>query len=105
MKRSDSVSGPFHVKRIALAPIRAYQRWISPSRPRRCKYEPTCSAYAAQAIGRYGILRGLILGVWRVLRCNPWSHGGFDPVEAQTLFRQPEPPSSPRVGGPESPHA
>ena len=85
---------PSLVRRIAIAPISVYQRVISPLFPRRCKYEPTCSAYAAQAIGRYGILRGLILGAWRLLRCNPWSHGGFDPVEAQTLFRQPEPPSS-----------
>ena len=54
--------------------------------PRVCKYEPTCSHYAVQAIGRYGILRGLVLAGWRLLRCNPWSHGGFDPVEAQRLF-------------------
>ncbi len=69
---------------------------ISPALPRRCKYEPTCSAYAAQAIGRYGILRGLVLAVWRVLRCNPFSHGGFDPVDAQRLFRsRPAPPRTP----------
>jgi putative membrane protein insertion efficiency factor len=86
---SDRPSRP---RRIAVAPIIVYQRLISPLFPRRCKYEPTCSAYAAQAIGRYGILRGLVLAGWRLLRCNPWSHGGYDPVEAQTLFRQP--PSS-----------
>jgi uncharacterized protein len=74
------------LRRVALAPIVAYQRVISPALPRRCKYEPTCSAYAVQAIGRYGILRGLVLAGWRVLRCNPWSHGGYDPVSAQTLF-------------------
>ena len=74
------------LRRLAVAPIVAYQRVISPALPRRCKYEPTCSAYAVQAIGRYGILRGLVLAGWRVLRCNPWSHGGFDPVSAQTLF-------------------
>jgi uncharacterized protein len=74
------------LRRVAVAPIVAYQRVISPALPRRCKYEPTCSAYAVQAIGRYGILRGLVLAGWRVLRCNPWSHGGFDPVSAQTLF-------------------
>ena len=72
---------------LVLAPIRAYQRVISPALPRHCKYEPTCSAYAAQAIGRYGILRGVVLAGWRLLRCNPLSHGGFDPVEAQRLFR------------------
>jgi uncharacterized protein len=73
-------------RRIAVAPIWVYRHLISPAIPRRCKYEPTCSAYAAQAIGRYGILRGVVLAAWRLLRCNPWSHGGFDPVEAQTLF-------------------
>jgi putative membrane protein insertion efficiency factor len=74
------------LRRIAVSPIVAYQRVVSPALPRRCKYEPTCSAYAVQAIRRYGILRGLFLAVWRVLRCNPWSHGGYDPVEAQRLF-------------------
>jgi putative membrane protein insertion efficiency factor len=68
------------VKRIALAPVRAYQRRISPARPRRCKYEPTCSAYTVEAVERFGVLRGLLLGAWRLLRCNPFSHGGFDPV-------------------------
>jgi putative membrane protein insertion efficiency factor len=74
------------MRTLALAPIVAYQRVISPVLPRRCKYEPTCSRYAVQAIEEYGILRGLVLAVWRLLRCNPWSHGGYDPVEAQGLF-------------------
>ena len=74
------------VRRIAVAPIAVYQRLISPAFPRRCKYEPTCSAYAVQAIREYGILRGLVLAAWRLLRCNPFSHGGFDPVAAQRLF-------------------
>ncbi|MCW3012249.1 MAG: yidD [Solirubrobacterales bacterium] len=82
--------------RLLVAPITAYQRFVSPLLPRRCKYEPTCSAYASQAIGRYGMLRGLVLGSWRVLRCNPWSHGGYDPVEAQTLFRS-TPPGRPQA--------
>jgi putative membrane protein insertion efficiency factor len=73
--------------RALTAPIRLYQRLISPALPRRCKYEPTCSAYAAQAIKRFGPVRGMILAVWRVLRCNPFSRGGYDPVEAQRLFR------------------
>ena len=71
---------------VVIAPIVFYQRFISPGLPRRCRYEPTCSRYGVQAIQRYGILRGLVLAGWRVLRCNPWSPGGFDPVEAQTLF-------------------
>ena len=75
--------------RLVLAPIRAYQRVISPALPRRCKYHPTCSEYAVQAIGGYGILRGAVLAGWRLLRCNPFSHGGHDPVSAQTLFRRP----------------
>jgi uncharacterized protein len=72
---------------VALMPIRAYQRVISPALPRRCKYYPSCSQYAVEAIKRYGVLRGLVLAVWRLLRCNPWSHGGVDLVEHQRLFR------------------
>ena len=68
-------------------PIRVYQRLISPALGARCKYYPSCSQYAAQAIDRFGILRGLILAGWRLLRCNPWSRGGFDPVEDQRLFK------------------
>ena len=74
------------VQAVVLAPICVYQRVISPAIPRRCKYEPTCSRYAVDAIREYGILRGLVLGVWRLLRCNPWSYGGDDPVEAQQVF-------------------
>jgi uncharacterized protein len=74
-------------RRIVLAPITVYQRVISPALPRRCKYEPTCSAYTVQAVREYGILRGLVLASWRLLRCNPLSHGGFDPVSAQRLFK------------------
>ena len=75
------------MRRVLVAPIRGYQRFISPALPRRCKYHPSCSDYAVQAIRTYGVLRGLVLAAWRLLRCNPWSHGGFDPVEAQTIFR------------------
>ncbi|HEX4717106.1 MAG TPA: membrane protein insertion efficiency factor YidD [Thermoleophilaceae bacterium] len=75
------------MRRVLVAPIRGYQRFISPALPRRCKYHPSCSEYAVQAIRSYGVLRGLVLAAWRLLRCNPWSHGGFDPVEAQTIFR------------------
>jgi putative membrane protein insertion efficiency factor len=71
---------------IVTAPIAVYRRLISPALPRRCKYEPTCSRYAIDAIGSYGILRGVVLAVWRVLRCNPWSDGGYDPVQAQRVF-------------------
>lgn len=72
---------------VVLAPIFLYQHVISPAIPRRCKYEPTCSHYAVDAVRRYGILRGLVLAGWRLLRCNPWSYGGYDPVEAQRVFK------------------
>jgi putative membrane protein insertion efficiency factor len=75
------------VRKVLVAPIRGYQRFISPALPRRCKYHPSCSEYAVQAIRTYGVLRGLVLAAWRLLRCNPWSHGGVDPVEAQRIFR------------------
>ena len=75
------------LRSVAIAPIRVYQRLISPALPARCKYHPTCSEYAVQAIRGYGLLRGSALAAWRLLRCNPLSHGGYDPVEAQTLFR------------------
>jgi putative membrane protein insertion efficiency factor len=75
------------MRALVLAPIRLYQRLISPALPRRCRYEPTCSTYAVEAIKEYGILRGLVLGGWRLLRCNPWSPGGFDEVTDQRLFR------------------
>ena len=74
------------LRRIAIAPFVFWRRVISPLIPSRCKYEPSCSRYAAQAVMRYGILRGLVLAAWRLLRCNPWSHGGYDPVEAQRIF-------------------
>lgn len=67
--------------------IRLYQRLISPLLGPRCRYWPSCSEYAAQAIRRHGMLRGVVLASWRILRCNPFSHGGVDPVEAQRLFR------------------
>ncbi len=85
---SPPANVPIRVARaIVLAPIMVYQRLISPAIPRRCKYEPTCSRYAVEAIREYGILRGLVLAGWRLLRCNPWSYGGYDPVEAQRVFR------------------
>jgi putative membrane protein insertion efficiency factor len=82
------------LRAVFVLPIRAYQRVISPAFVSRCKYYPSCSEYAAQAISRFGILRGLVLAGWRLLRCNPWSHGGFDPVENQRVFRPRRSPSS-----------
>jgi putative membrane protein insertion efficiency factor len=76
------------MKDAAIAVIRGYQRALSPLLGPRCKYYPSCSEYAVQAIGRYGMLRGSVLAAWRLLRCNPFSHGGYDPVSDQTLFRR-----------------
>jgi uncharacterized protein len=72
---------------VLTAPIRLYQRFVSSALPRRCKYEPTCSAYAIAALRTHGPFKGVVLAVWRLLRCNPFSHGGHDPVSAQRLFR------------------
>jgi uncharacterized protein len=82
------------LRTAAVAPIRLYQRLISPALGQRCKYYPSCSQYAVQAVRSFGILRGLVLAGWRLLRCNPWSHGGFDPVEDQRLFNPRAPAAS-----------
>ena len=82
------------VRWVFLLPLRAYQRLISPLLGNRCKYYPSCSEYAVQAVERFGILRGLVLAGWRLLRCNPFSHGGFDPVDDQRLFRPRAPAST-----------
>jgi len=68
--------------------VRGYQRFVSPLMPARCKYHPSCSQYALDALRQYGLLRGAVLAGWRLLRCNPWSHGGVDYVGDQTLFRR-----------------
>jgi len=75
------------VKRLPLALIALYRRFVSPAIPRRCKYEPSCSVYATTAIRRFGALRGMLLAGWRLLRCNPFSHGGFDPVPERFTLR------------------
>jgi uncharacterized protein len=68
--------------------IRGYQRLLSPLLPARCKYHPSCSQYALDAFREFGLLRGLVLATWRLLRCNPWSHGGVDYAADQRLFRR-----------------
>ena len=70
-----------------LAPLLAYRRLLSPALPPRCRYHPTCSAYAIEAIRELGILRGTVVAGWRVVRCNPWSCGGIDELADRTLFR------------------
>ena len=66
--------------RVVTAPIRFYKLYLSPILPQMCRYTPTCSMYSLEAIRRHGVLRGAALGFYRVLRCNPWSRGGYDPV-------------------------
>lgn len=76
------------MKSIVLAFIRGYQRFISPALPPSCIYEPTCSHYGYEAIEKHGIINGVLMTTWRVLRCNPFSHGGYDPVpENWSLLR------------------
>jgi hypothetical protein len=79
------------MRSLVVLPIKAYQRLISPALPRSCKYHPSCSQYAVDAVTTFGVFRGLVLAVWRVLRCNPLSDGGFDSVERQRLFRRVRP--------------
>ena len=59
--------------------IRLYRRYVSPLKPPTCRYVPTCSEYSIQALQKYGLLKGTAKSVWRVLRCNPFSKGGYDP--------------------------
>lgn len=71
---------------ILVLVVRGYQKFVSPMLPRSCKYHPSCSQYAIDALREFGVFKGSILATWRVLRCNPMSYGGYDPVERQTLF-------------------
>ncbi|MET7393076.1 membrane protein insertion efficiency factor YidD [Dactylosporangium sp. NPDC005572] len=66
--------------RVVAAPIVAYRRWISPALPARCRFYPSCSAYALEAVGTHGAVKGIALAIWRLLRCHPFHPGGFDPV-------------------------
>lgn len=67
--------------------LRLYRLTVSPLYGDRCKYHPTCSQYALDAVREVGLVRGSVLAAWRLLRCNPWSHGGVDRVEDRSLFR------------------
>lgn len=78
------------LKKIWLAPIRFYQKFISPMLPPRCRYYPTCSTYALTAIEKHGIIKGTIMGISRILRCHPFVKGGLDYVPATfSLKRNP----------------
>jgi uncharacterized protein len=76
------------MNRLALILVRLYQLSVSPLLGRRCKYHPSCSQYALDAFEEFGLVRGAVLAGWRLLRCNPWSHGGVDYARQQTLFRR-----------------
>lgn len=64
--------------------IRAYQLLLAPVLPGSCRFHPSCSHYAREALASHGVVHGLRLSVWRILRCNPWNAGGFDPVPPAT---------------------
>lgn len=68
------------MKRLLIALIRFYQRHISANTPPACRFTPTCSAYAIEALERFGVIKGTGLAIWRILRCNPWGGHGYDPV-------------------------
>jgi putative membrane protein insertion efficiency factor len=78
-----------YVARVIVLPIRAYQRLISPLLGPRCRFHPSCSHYAADSILRHGPIRGVYLGVRRILRCHPWSEGGLDEVPEAFTWRRP----------------
>ena len=71
---------PTGAARFLIALVVAYRRWISPALPARCRFHPSCSAYALEALTRYGVWRGTGLAVRRLLRCHPFHPGGYDPV-------------------------
>jgi putative membrane protein insertion efficiency factor len=74
------------IRSALICGVRGYQTLVSPLLPKSCKYYPSCSHYAIDALHQFGAARGLVLAVWRLLRCNPMSYGGYDPVEQQKLF-------------------
>lgn len=76
------------MRALVTVPIRAYQRLVSPLIRPRCKYYPSCSEYAVLAVREFGVIRGSVLAGWRLLRCNPCSHGGVDHPHDQRIFRR-----------------
>ncbi len=68
------------LRRLWVAPIRFYRRYLSPLKPPMCRFHPTCSEYAVEAVLAHGIFKGTLLATWRILRCHPFARGGYDPV-------------------------
>ena len=77
---SRCIRGLSPAARGTLKAIRFYRRWISPMLPPGCRFTPSCSLYALIAVERFGFLKGSVMSAWRILRCNPFTPGGFDPV-------------------------
>jgi len=75
-------------RELLLVPLRLYQRLISPLLPQRCKYYPSCSTYAVEAVRELGVIRGTAVAAHRLARCNPWSDGGVDELADRRLFRE-----------------
>mgnify|MGYP002737435098 CR=1 FL=1 len=75
---------------LVLAPVKLYQKYISPLTSPRCRYYPSCSQYFVEAVQTHGVGKGFLLGVARVLRCNPWSRGGVDHVPEKGSWKAPE---------------
>lgn len=73
---------------LLVMPIRFYQKFITPYTPPSCRFFPTCSEYARQALLKHGPVKGLLLAVWRICRCNPWGGSGYDPVPETFTFRR-----------------
>lgn len=90
---------------LLILPIRLYQQVISPMTPPTCRYYPSCSSYAIEAVTVHGPAKGPVLAGWRLLRCNPWSDGGLDPVPSKGSWR-PEilPDGTPRSTTVDNPH-
>ncbi len=82
------------ISKVVQFVLRAYKRWVSPLFPPACRYVPTCSEYAMEAVAQYGLLHGVIKAAWRLLRCHPLARGGYDPVASCQL---------PMVSGQQSP--
>ena len=68
------------LKKLFIFLIKFYQKYLSPMKSTKCPYCPTCSAYGLEAVEKYGAIKGGSLALWRIIRCNPFSHGGYDPV-------------------------
>jgi putative membrane protein insertion efficiency factor len=92
--------------RILALPVRAYQLVVRPILPPACKFVPSCSEYAIEALQTHGAVRGLALASWRLLRCNPFTAGGYDPVPARHLAADAvSGPDRPGVHGADCPHS